>query len=882
MLKDINNRRPDRQLERNLVFLAYAIMFMSLSLFALFIYPQYSLYSVMCVVIWNILCILVTIRILKVSEHAIGFGAMAAEILNDKNKYCRVDNAKGEAIITNKLAQEYFQDQPIMAYLEKNIIRTDANKLDLQKLSAAVNKLQAVSVNLSIKPHSNSAFVAEEWLNISIKPIYLNKTDIFESEYSLKKICKETYILWVIENITSYKNMEQVFANEQTSLHNFLDFLPVGLYTCDSDGKIEYINNILAEYLHTDKNAAIGKPLDLFIAHQPELLNTPSGNYNGNILFKTVRGTAEVFVKQQNVRENNELKRRGVVIWGIPNDAELKQTLHLVADKFERLFTTAPIGIIFADKNGQIQQINSYVAHLFECEANLLLRRKLGSILGDEAKIKIKEAQEEYSRNNEKEYHFEASFKSANKVLRNVHIHICPMKSYYAGLSDEITGIIAYIEDTTSKRDLEMQVAQAQKMQAFGQMAGGVAHDFNNLLTAVICQCELLLQRHGIGDPSFSDLIQLKNNVSRAAEIARQLLAISRKQPLNPKLVDITESFMEIRSLLTRMAGERTNFQITHGDDLGFVRIDTTQFTQVMINLVLNARDAMNGKGNLTISTRSERLNVPFHFGSEVIPPGDFVVISVSDTGCGIKPEHRDRIFEPFFTTKHSTIDSGSGLGLAMVYSIVHQMSGFIKVESQEGVGTTFEIYLPSYETADEQNLPVEQPKEDVVLDKSGKAALTAQPSVMITGNDKPILGMNIASFDSQRKLLCSPGEIKIIFVEDEDAVRIVGARGLRQKGFNVVECISAENALEHIENGEKFDLMITDMVMPGISGAELAKIMKKKQPDTLIILASGYSEEIARKELAGSQDFFFLSKPYSLGNLSEKVMEVIENGRKQ
>ncbi len=881
MLKDINNRRPDRQLERNLVFLAYAIMFMSLSLFALFIYPQYSVYTVMCVVVWNVLCILVTIRILKVSEHAIGFGAMAAEILNDKNKYYRVDNAKGEVIIANKLAKEYFKNQPILAYLEKHIIRTDANKLDLQKLTAAVNKLQAVTVNLSVKPNLNSVFVAEEWLSVSIKPIYLNKTDIFESEYSLKKIRKESYILWTIENITSHKNMEQIFADEQTSLHNFLDFLPVGLYTCDSHGKIEYINNALAEYLHTDKNAAIGKPIDDFVAHQPELLHTASGSYNGNILFKTAHGTAEVFIKQQNVRENNELKTRGVVIWGIPNDAELKETLHVIADKFEQLFFTAPIGIIFTDKNGQILQVNSYVARLFDCASEVLAHRKLSTILGDEAKVKLKEAQEEYSLNNEKDYHFEASFKSTTKVQRNVHIHICPMKSYYTGLSDEITGMIVYMEDTTSKHDLEMQVAQAQKMQAFGQMAGGVAHDFNNLLTAVICQCELLLQRHGIGDPSFSDLIQLKNNVTRAAGIARQLLAISRKQPLNPKLVDITESFMEIHNLLTRMAGERTHFQITHGNDLGFVRIDPVQFSQVMINLVLNARDAMNGKGNLTISTRSERLNVPFHFGPEVIPPGDFVVISVTDTGCGIKPEYKDRIFEPFFTTKHNTIDSGSGLGLAMVYSIVHQMSGFIKVESQEGVGTTFEIYLPSYESADEQNLPADEPKQDVFLDKSGKAALTAQPNTVAMPDDKLILGMNIASFDSQRKLLCSPGEINILFVEDEDAVRIVGARGLRQKGFNVVDCISAENALEHIENGEKFDMMITDMVMPGMSGAELAKVMKHKQPDTLIILASGYSEEIARKELAGSKDFFFLSKPYSLGNLSKKVMEVLADGRK-
>lgn len=880
MLKDINNRRPDRQLERNLVFLAYAIMFMSLSLFALFIYPQFSFYIVLCVIVWNVLCILATIRILKVSEHAIGFGALAAEILNDKSKYCRVDNSKGEAIIANKLAREYFGDQPVLTFFEKNMIDTAANKLDLQKLTSAISKLQTVTVTFSVNPRKNSVFVTEEWFKVSIKPIYLNKTDIFEGEYSLKKICKECYILWTVENVTGYKNMEQVFENELSSLHNCLDFLPVGLYTCDMNGKIEYINNTLADYLRTDKNAAIGKEIDVFVAHKPELLHAGSGAFSGNLMFKTGRGVKEVFVKQYNVRENNELKTRGVVVWDVPNDADLRDKLHLLADRFERLFNTAPIGIIFADKNLQIEHVNDYVEKLFDASAEDLARKKLSTFFNDEIKQKLKEVQEAYSLNNEKEYRFDAALKTA-KAQFTVHLNVAPMKANYSSLSGEIVGLIIYLEDTTRKRDLEMQVEQAQKMQAFGQMAGGVAHDFNNLLTAVICQCELLIQRHGVGDPSFSDLVQLKNNVNRAAGIARQLLSISRKQPLNPKLVDITESFMEIYSLLSRMTGERITLQINHGTDLGYVRIDTTQFSQVMINLVLNARDAMNGKGSLTISTRAERLNKPYQFGAEQIPPGDFVVISVTDTGCGIKQEHLNRIFEPFFTTKHNNIDSGSGLGLAMVYSIVQQMSGFIKVQSKEGVGTTFEIYLPAYESLDDEQVTSAQPTEEVILDKSGKAALTAQPSAVNMNGDKLILDMNIAAFDSQRKLLCNPGDIKIIFVEDEDAVRIVGARGLKQKGFNVTDCISAENALEHIENGEKFDMMITDMVLPGMSGADLAKIMHQKQPEALIILASGYSEEIARKELAGSQEFFFLSKPYSLGNLGKKVMEVLANGRK-
>ena len=243
-----------------------------------------------------------------------------------------------------------------------------------------------------------------------------------------------------------------------------------------------------------------------------------------------------------------------------------------------------------------------------------------------------------------------------------------------------------------------------------------------------------------------------------------------------------------------------------------------------------------------------------------------------------IPPENLNRIFEPFFTTKRNTIDSGTGLGLAMVYGIVRQTEGFIKVDSKVGKGTTFDIYFPSYESSSTENVAVaEQPHEEIIRDKAGNAAMTMLlPDSASVADNKLILGMNVATFDSQRKLLCNPGEIKILFVEDEEAVRMVGTRGLKQKGFNVVDCVSAENALEHIEKGEKFDMMITDMVMPGMSGADLAKVMKEKQPDTLIILASGYSEEIARKELAGSSDFYFIGKPYSLGNLSEKVMEVL------
>lgn len=873
MLKDINRRRPDRQLERNLVFLAYAIMLMSLSLFALFLYPQYTFYIIISIVVWNILCILITIRILKVSENAIGFGALAAEILNDKNKYNRIDNAMGVPVLANKAALDYFKNDSVLDFLEHNIIDSAANKLDLQKLSSAVNKLQEATVRLSICPSKNSVFVAEEWLKVSVKPIYLNKADIFEDEFSLKKIRKETYIFWTVENITAYKNMEQVYQDEMSSLHNFLDFLPVGLYNCDGEGKIEYINDTFAGYLQIDKNDAVGKSVDSFVAYKPEQLHNNTGIFNGNIIFKTAVGNAEAFVRQQNVRENSELKTRGVVIWNLPNDNDLKNKLNELLDKFEWLFSTAPVGIIFADKQQKIIELNQQVEDIFEKSASEIKHKKICDYFKDEAKAKIKTAIAEYAQSKENSYDFEATL-AFTKEEKNIQIHLSPMTRHYSNKNGEIDGVIMYLTDTTNKRNLEMQVAQAQKMQAFGQLAGGVAHDFNNLLTAVIGYCDLLIQRHGVGDPSFSDLTQLKQNATRAAYVARQLLTISRKQPLNPKLLDVTEAFTEIDHLLSRLIGEQVRFQISFASDLGYIRVDPVQFSQVMLNLAINAKDAMNGKGTLSIVTRGERINEPYHFGADIINPGDFVVISVTDTGCGIPPENINRIFEPFFSTKKNIVGSGTGLGLAMVYSIVRQMEGFIKVHSELGKGTTFEIYLPAYES-DKAEQVQQEPQKEIIRDKAGNAAL--ETVLPIGGaNQKPILGMNVSAFDSLRSLSVKSGEIKVLFVEDEKAVRTVGVRGLRRKGFDVVECISAENALEHIEKGEKFDMMITDMMMPGLSGAELAKIVHTKYPEMKIILASGYSEEIARKELAGSSDFYFMGKPYSLEDLHRKVQEVL------
>ena len=286
----------------------------------------------------------------------------------------------------------------------------------------------------------------------------------------------------------------------------------------------------------------------------------------------------------------------------------------------------------------------------------------------------------------------------------------------------------------------------------------------------------------------------------------------------------------------------------------------------------------MNGSGTLTITTRVESLTTPYQFGADTIKPGEFVVVDVADTGCGIPPENLSRIFEPFFSTKQNVVGSGTGLGLAMVYGIVRQTEGFIKVDSSVGRGTTFSIHLPRFENdAEEEKLQTADMQKQITA-KDGTPILTVQEKQTspVAVNQKLIFGLNVSAIDRRHETEQKAEDIRILFVEDEDSVRTFAIRALQKKGYEVIGCNSAENALEQLENDKDFDLLITDMVMPGMSGAELASIVREKIPGIKILLASGYSEEIARRELASSQDFEFMAKPFSLGDLTKKVFDIL------
>jgi signal transduction histidine kinase/CheY-like chemotaxis protein len=387
---------------------------------------------------------------------------------------------------------------------------------------------------------------------------------------------------------------------------------------------------------------------------------------------------------------------------------------------------------------------------------------------------------------------------------------------------------------------LEAQLAQTLRLQAVGQLAGGIAHDFNNLLTAMIGFCDLLLLRHRPGDQSFADVMQIRQNANRAVSLVRQLLAYSRQQTLQPRVISVSEVLAELAHLLRRLIGGAIALKLEHGRDIHPVLVDQGQVEQVVINLVVNARDAMPDGGTLTIRTSNIGVAEPMPAAGEMLPAGEYVRIDIIDTGTGIDPSIIDRIFEPFFSTK--PMGAGTGLGLATVYGIVKQSGGHVVIVSKQGEGTTFSIFLPRYA-------------------ESAAAAAARREGVEEAARDLTGAGT-------------------ILLVEDEDAVRLFSARTLRNKGYKVIEARSGEAALVIMgQDGEPIDLLITDVVMPEMDGPALVEEVRSRRPDMKVIFISGYAESAFRQQASDGSMLHFLAKPFSLKQLATKVKDVLEEG---
>ena len=659
------------------------------------------------------------------------------------------------------------------------------------------------------------------WLRISVSQLASNN--------------KGGQVLWRLSDISDDRaHQESAFTRLQFII-TYLDQAPVGFFSVLPSGKVDYLNATLAGWLGLDLAQAQAGSLTVqellgegaakqltavapvVGGHRIDQFGFPLKIYNGAVqLF-------EVVCRSDFDANGNVLPSRSMVM---RRDPAQDLSGARGSESVTQFLSAVPIGIAEVDEAGALIAAN---AGFLELSHKFKLGGKLFAALSKEDVESVVAALKQVVDKEGSVAEVECVFAGENP--RSVHLTFTKLTSLGLRIS-------VFALDRTESKALEVQLAQSQKMQAVGELASGIAHDFNNVLTPIIGFADLLLTKMRPTDAAFADVMNIKQNANRAANLVRQLLAFSRKQTLQPKVHDLSEAMSDLDNLLSRVLGDKTELTITHGRDLGLVLVDIHQFEQVVINLAVNARDAMPKGGKLSVRT----YNLPRDKSQEtgyVLPVADYVVCEVEDTGTGIPKEILDKIWAPFFTTKE--VGKGTGLGLSMVYGIVKQTGGFIYCDSVMGKGTTFKIYLP-------RHVPV-------VSDRVETIAPVAEPP----------------------KREDFSGRGRILIVEDEDSVRAFAVRALTSRGFTVMEADSGEVALEVIEaDSDGFELILSDVVMPEMDGPTMLKELRKRGIHTKVIFMSGYAEEAFERNLEGPADFAFLQKPFSLKQLAEKVKEVM------
>lgn len=648
-------------------------------------------------------------------------------------------------------------------------------------------------------------------------------------------------VLWTVEDITRDRERQDNAFRELQRAIDYLDHAPAGFFSADARGVIQYINSTLADWLGLD--------LAEFETDLIKLETLVRGD--GASLLMRGRSDGEIRTEVIDI----DLVRRNGTTFPVRllhraarmADGELGETRTLVLDRrggmtpeealrvseirFARFFNDTPFAIATLDKDGRIVRTNAPFNRIFQWSAGeqTIEARPMTDLIAEASREKFRVAVTAALAS-------KSEIEPVDALLAREGDHA--VRLYISGSeasADSAERVNVYSLDMTDQRKLEAQFAQGQKMQAVGQLAGGVAHDFNNVLTAIIGFTDLLLLKHKPGDPSFNDLMAIKNSANRAAGLTRQLLAFSRRQTLRPQILEITTHIDDLTVLLKRLIGEAVTLDVDHGHAIWPVKADLVQLEQVVVNLVVNARDAMPSGGKITVRTRNVAEAESAGLTFTGMPSADYVLIEVEDTGTGMPPEILEKIFEPFFSTKE--LGKGTGLGLSTVYGIIKQTGGFIYPVSVVGKGTIFKIYLPRHIAA-----------EGEVVAKAVVA-----PVKDLTGHER------------------------ILIVEDEDNVRVFSARALRTTGYEVFEADSGDQALEVLEEENyEIDLMISDVVMPEMDGPTLLKVVRERKPDLKVIFVSGYAEENVRQDIADNTSVEFLPKPYSLDQINSKVKDVL------
>jgi two-component system cell cycle sensor histidine kinase/response regulator CckA len=618
-----------------------------------------------------------------------------------------------------------------------------------------------------------------------------------------------TYQAIILSNVTLCKLVPEDIPQ---TLVRYIDAAPFGLLYINSAGKIIGMNETLQQWLHVSKNKTIGKHLSTISSAKPADVEAASRSGVCVTLNTRTPFPSQVWLFTSKI--SDECYALTFFKSDIPS--------------LEDLLSSLPVPSLITDNAGKIRFMNPVIQQKYDMRVNSLFseyldnisQRQLEGMLTGSATVGIEE-------------------------FRLENLDITLMTCIHKWRNEEF---IFQLIDTSEQKKLELQFIQSQKTQAVGQLAGGIAHDFNNLLTAITGFSDILLQRIMPNDPSYADIMQIKQNANRASHLVKQLLAFSRRQPLQPRTINVANILADLSELIKRLIGAPVSFKLAQKRHLWPVKVDSGQFEQVIINLAVNARDAMPDGGTLTIessnctvSSSQFREDSPSRSENkrgkslthENIPIGDYLLIKVSDTGCGIPRDMMESIFEPFFSTKD--VGQGTGLGLATAYGIVKQTGGFIFVESEVGVGTTFHIYLPRCNDSEEE--PVKEKK--LIQD--------------LTGTET------------------------IMLVEDDEAVRLFATRALRDRGYRVIDAPNGQVAVEYIQEGMRPDVLVTDVSMPGMDGPTLGKKISEIIPNIPVIFTSGYAEETFRRDLSENQSMHFLPKPFTLRDLASKIREILD-----
>jgi len=679
------------------------------------------------------------------------------------------------------------------------------------------------------------------WLRMRVRPLGESRRDSRMTVWSIADVTRER------------ERQENVFQELQHAI-DYLDHAPAGFFSVDAAGEVVYLNATLAAWLDHDlAQVGVGSLRlgDIIAGEGAALLttwNAAPGEVRTEVLdldLKTRGG------KPVPVRLFHKVAFGGDGTPGASRTLALNRARDEGSDpqraaevRFMRFFQNTPMAIATVDKNGRIGRSNARFATTFE----ELLK-------GDDRSILSVVVERDRSA-------LEAAIRKAAEGQSN----IAPVEAPLTGSAERWANFfvlavdeedrdgeaaIVYALETTAQRTLENRFQQQQKMESVGQLAGGIAHDFNNVLSAIMMATDFLLNAHKPTDPSFKDIMQIKQNANRAAALVRQLLAFSRKQTLRPQVLDLGETLSDLGMLLKRLIGEKVTLEIVHGRDLWPVKVDISQFEQVIVNLSVNARDAMPDGGRLMLRTSNVQAEECEQFAYKGMPKADYVLVEVGDTGTGIPSEIIDKIFEPFFTTKE--VGKGTGLGLSTVYGIVKQTGGFIYADSQPG-RTSFRIFLPRHIPGSDEaiaQLPV------------GEAAAIAGA---------------LAAADSLARAAAADltGQGTILLVEDEEGLRALNARGLISRGYTVLEASNGVEAIEAFHKHGEVDLVVSDVVMPEMDGPTLLKELRRRDPDVKIIFVSGYAEEAFSKNLPGQEQYAFLAKPFTLKQLVAEVKKTL------